>query len=588
MDINIYFKFQEFNFSYSMNDSGYSTPPKPAGPAPEETQFLIKTKNSNSTADKAAARNDEILGHVVLRKVPEMKLDNTLLWAKLRGHDGKIFWVPFSLPCGFIQMKTEIEWEKISGKVYDYVINLDHAKPYSKPQSELTKPSSCKLFFVSLNRKHKTAITHVDRKILGRDVDICVIASPDQTFKEAFMKDGRFKNIERFTLGEKVEGGVGPTVDINDKIGTFGGVVLEVAVKRTAQPSHTKLDCPTSAESSSTKDGATVEQDVSQSSKKLNELRKENVVYVFPKSVSELSTEEMLYEMEQCFRARALDTLVGPKNRGAKEVEKSFEKLAKIQLAKYFIGSARPVAVSKLIHNFFDSVGYIRCGSVEATCFLVSNAMIATSYHVIAMMEKTGQSQYSNAFAYFNYEKHGEKNSLSNGYKLRPLSYEGNVMSEEFDYAFLFLEDFLQETLTLGQFVKCKEPQEGNMFIIGHPNGDAKKDEICPILPLHELENRLADPSFYLCRSEIRNLYHDESALSYDVGCMFEGSSGSPVFDMDGSIVAIHTLGYRFGARNVMEVGLKCRAFIDDLERRGLLEFVAEHFPFCYVENMET
>lgn len=78
-----------------MNDSGYSTPPKPAGPAPEETQFLIKTKNSNPTADKAAARNDEILGHVVLRKVPEMKLGNTLLCAKLRGHDGKIFWVPF-------------------------------------------------------------------------------------------------------------------------------------------------------------------------------------------------------------------------------------------------------------------------------------------------------------------------------------------------------------------------------------------------------------------------------------------------------------------------------------------------------------
>jgi hypothetical protein len=238
-------KWSIFNFKNltllqdSMNDSGYSSPPK-------RSQFLMKTKNSNLTADTFVARNGaENLGRVVLRKNPEMKLDNTLFLAKLRGHDGKIFWVPFSLPCGFIQMKTEIKWEEISGKVHDYVIGLDDTKPYSKPQSEPTKPSGFKLFFISLDRKYKTAITHVDYKKLGREVEVCVIASGDQTFKEALIKDGRFKNVERFTLNQKVEGGVGPIVDINDRPAVLPEeLVLEVRVKNVIQSTGDKCSMP--------------------------------------------------------------------------------------------------------------------------------------------------------------------------------------------------------------------------------------------------------------------------------------------------------------------------------------------------------
>ena len=567
-----------------MNDSGYCSP----GFSKEEpNSFFLRKKRSDPIAETVFYENDEILGAVALRKVPEMDLNKTLFYAKLRDYVGERVWVPFNLPCNKIQPKTEVEWVAKSVEIYDTTL--------LKQEKDLTKSSGSSVFLIE--RKYRNVITLVDNKTIGYDCKIGVVTSPDETFKEALKKDGRFKDIENFVLNEKNEGGKGSKVEINDKTNRSCKLTLQVSVKRTANSSHSKPSSPISLESSS--NVATVQKKSSQlTNKKLEQLvkklREKKVVYIFPESPDNLADEELLSAMEQCFQSRFQGALFRSKERQERELKKAVGMLAKVHFAK-FSETGRPVSFSKKMHNFFDSVGYVRCGTVEASCFLVSDAMIATNFHVAKLLHS--QSHSSDAFVFFNYEEKGQKSSLSNGHKLRPLSYKENVMSKEFDYAFLFLENPVENPLTLGQFVRCKSPEVGNLCIIGHPNGDPKHDDIFPILLPHELDNRLAekrheyelnDPSFYMCRNDIRDIYRNPSLLSYDVGCMFEGSSGSPVFDMDFNIVALHTLGYHMGTRRFMEVGVKFISIIHDLEIRGFSEFVNEQFPYCKCENMET
>jgi hypothetical protein len=225
--------------------------------------------------------------------------------------------------------------------------------------------------------------------------------------------------------------------------------------------------------------------------------------------------------------------------------------------------------------------------------------MVVTSWHVVndilLARKSSTPHDHTEVFINFNYEKNGRP--PSSGHKLRPLSYEFNVICESFDYAFLTLEDCVEEKLTLGKFVRCKVPEQGKVCIVGHPGGDEKQDELCLILPVHEdrrsleIERRLAEteqryqPSastFYMYRSNIRKLHGDRTALTYDVGGMFEGSSGAPVLDMKCNIVALHTLGFRLGDTSIVEVGVTFRAIIQNLEASGHSDFVREYFPKCW------
>ena len=298
----------------------------------------------------------------------------------------------------------------------------------------------------------------------------------------------------------------------------------------------------------------------------------------------------MIDEMRKCLRVRTSFP-------NATESIKSVQKFAN----KHII--ARSVAFSKTIGKYFDSVGFLKCGSIEATSFLVSETIIATNYHVAAEILKFQNNPllrkyHEDAFVYFDYEYSGQKSVLSNGCKIIPFSYESIELqgSEEFDYVFLRLENPVSK-LTLGQFVRSKTPERGNVCIIGHPGGNVKQDEVCPLLPFDEIDRRceeeercrrLHDPSFYICRIDMENRVANNSRLLYDVGNMFHGSSGSPVLDMDGYIVGLHMLGYRDGTHVHMEVAVKFKSIIDDLLRRNRSEFVNTNFPQWECEEMES
>ena len=589
-----------------MNDSGYCSSLNVSAEAADDegNYLLLKTKRSKSMANRVFPRNEETIADLVSQKIPKIDVKNTVFLAKLRGHQG-IKWVPFSLPCGLIEKKTEIEWEQMRENIYKFVTSLDSTKSYSKPQTEHVKPPGCKVFFVSPKKKYETEITHLPRKKYGRDADICVIAHPDLTCKEALINDGRFKNVESFTLKTKVEGGGGHIVELNDMAADLGAVVLQVSCTKVkpATPSKSDSKAKDSAQSSDTIDPATLTSLTTYDRTALErdgpilesefavKLGKNNAVYVFSRSVRELSTKEMLEEMEKCLRLRNSFP-------NATESIKSVQKFAN----KHII--ARPVAFSKTIGKYFDSVGFLKCGSIEATSFLVSKTIIATNYHVAVEILKCqndplSRKYHEDVFVHFDYEYSGQKSALSNGFKIIPFSYESIELqgSEEFDYVFLLPEKPVEDKLTLGQFVRSKTPERGNVCIIGHPGGNVKQDEVCPLLPFDEIERRceeeercrrLHDPSFYICRMDIENRVANNSRLLYDVGNMFHGSSGSPVLDMSGYIVGLHTLGYTDGTYVHMEVAVKFKSIIDDLLRRNRSEFVNTNFPQWECEEMES
>ena len=81
------------------------------------------------------------------------------------------------------------------------------------------------------------------------------------------------------------------------------------------------------------------------------------------------------------------------------------------------------------------------------------------------------------------------------------------------------------------------------------------------------------------------NEYRQQGCLAYDT-TLFSGASGSPVFDLNGNIVAMHTQGYRLfiGVHecSLMEFGIQFSAICEDLRRRNLLE---TYFPNYDLDN---
>ena len=600
-----------FFLKNSPNDSGYGTPKHSPEFSCEKINFEVENP-SNHGSSTVIANKDDSLAAALKQQFPKMmkNIKNMLFWGEIRSHSGTKCINPFLLPCGFIQRGSTIQIEEASETVYDYSMPLEATKPYSKLQ--------CSVFFISIEkRKRKRAITKVHYRDL-RCHDICVFATPFQTYEKALIADQRFINVKTFTLKrKKKEGGADIAIDLKPA-DLPEELVLEVTVTKTEQAeslkttSHKSTNPMASTSTATTNDANTAEKSIRESPKRkknLNELTdklwEKNAVYVFSKDTNNLTSEEMFSEMDDCLRARARCTLIGSKDRKGRKYDKSIKKIASIEFANHSV-IARPIRITRTLVELSASIGFLKCGSVTATCFLVRNNMIVTNYHVLTkiLSARDSSTPYDHSDVFVNFDHEDIPEPLFGRHKLRsfPDPDSENLMSESLDYAFLYLENSVDGRPELGAFVQCKVPEQGSVCIVGHPNGEEKKEELCAILPLHEdrraleLERRIAEnchqyqnsPSaaalFMYC-SNIRRLYGDKATLTYDVNSMFEGSSGAPVFDMKCNIVALHTRGFRLEQTSIVEVGITFDTIIRDLRARGLSDFVSENFQCCPVEE---
>jgi hypothetical protein len=122
---------------------------------------------------------------------------------------------------------------------------------------------------------------------------------------------------------------------------------------------------------------------------------------------------------------------------------------------------------------------------------------------------------------------------------------------------------------------------------VGYPGGDEMHDETCVVVSNHSWREKLQQRHAHCAGVHITRLEIEQSTKGYDAKCLpydtslFSGASGSPVFDLNGNIVAMHTQGYTLdvegGKCSLMEFGVQFNAIYEDMRRR--YNVVEQFFP---------
>ncbi|XP_019613649.1 PREDICTED: uncharacterized protein LOC109461702 isoform X2 [Branchiostoma belcheri] len=219
--------------------------------------------------------------------------------------------------------------------------------------------------------------------------------------------------------------------------------------------------------------------------------------------------------------------------------------------------------------SYSNSVGVLfkddhMCG----TCFRVGPKFILTNHHV---MDIAGLSSgnCSGAFVHFNYLGNLPDPNDSIRYNVKEVIHS----QDELDYSFLELEipenkfQRVQEKLPGLEYLIGPIREGSTVTIIGHQLGGPKNIDVgCP----------LVNPAYYSEFNPNSTGGADFSALAdprratYKT-CLGAGSSGSPVFDEIGNLIAVHTRGcllYK-GSPSIVGQGITMTAIADDIKKHN-------------------
>ncbi len=253
-----------------------------------------------------------------------------------------------------------------------------------------------------------------------------------------------------------------------------------------------------------------------------------------------------------------------------------------------------PARLRGLLAGYIKSIGQISCGSMQGTCWLVTDMLVITNYSVFtAFNSERNEEQNLNlpitvTFDYL-YPTHVQTKHLV----IVEVDEENdpNIESPHLDYKFFRLKENngLKNRVPLGLIVRCRSVQEGLVIIIGHRLGKEMHEETCVVHSNHcwfgTLKQRhLAFSGVPMTHAEVLDSAERyKHCLSYDTN-LFSGSAGSPVFDLNGNIVAMHSRGYcKNKAEGVdcslMEFGVMFSAIYEDMRRR--YDVVEKFFPNC-------
>ena len=265
-----------------------------------------------------------------------------------------------------------------------------------------------------------------------------------------------------------------------------------------------------------------------------------------------------------------------------------------------------PVRLLELLYSYTKSIGQISCGSIRATCWLLRDKLVITNHHVYQLCyNEREELQDPNlpitvTFDYLHTGKPEHIVTVDVDEQQDP-----GLENPHLDYKILQLKECesLEGRVPLGLIVQCCPSQKGLVTIIGHPEGKEMHIETCVVVSSHSWREKLhqrhdkfvqsqkddlVSAGLNLTKSDsLRCAEKYKDCLPYDTS-LFTGASGSPVFDLSGNIVAIHTQGYTLdiegGKCSLMEFGVKFHAICEDLKRRKLLD---KFFPNYNLGNDE-
>ncbi|KAM4546134.1 serine protease FAM111A-like [Odontesthes bonariensis] len=237
----------------------------------------------------------------------------------------------------------------------------------------------------------------------------------------------------------------------------------------------------------------------------------------------------------------------------------------------------RDVKTMRALMDLSNSVCQVRingrpCGSG----FLLLGRCVLTNGHVIRDIFNENSWQLNGRVAvHFSYESVEQKEEGRDVEEVVCYEYIPEVSGRDWALLRLCTDDALPVGLVKHLAFL---PQHGGICIIGHPNGGVKKNDPCLIVPSqnrlqvvgrHNNENQgcvhLVTSSFF---ERVATSVHQTSDLTYE-SCFYFGSSGSPVFDRDCNVVAVHSGGYAYCSaagenRSVIELG---QPLLDIFER---------------------
>ena len=528
----------------------------------EKVKFCLFLKSQKP--QEIVAVSNWSLGNALQRVLKEFRVDDYIFFAQLNIHEDEVAVTPMLL----------CRWLKEGGKVR--TIGNPKGNSSTETVDDHGDPQQQSIFFIKTSeRRHKRSITELHYSVY-EGKDLCVVASEGEKLQEALYKDKRLVNVEEFELHRCNDHE--SVVCLNEDVSDYHSTIFKVSAAITRKKSKHLMSEATTP--------PTIKKEVS-----IEDLERKyfDVYSSFSVTLKDSFTEEMGIGMIKEVKAKAHSTLLPPK-----EKRKSDQDLCNLATTKFANrnSAARPARVLETLARHSKSVGYLQCGTIQGTCFLLAENLVITCHHIINMINEARQNStdpvtHAAIYVCFNYNYAG---CLNRSLHVEVDETAQMYSSSELDFVFLWLKEneALKGIVPLGPFVSNLIPYDGTVSIVGHPDAREKLEETCVIIPGHDWQDRLykravekeencrANPQ--MCAEYVRGVYcvhmyrgriftdrHDHQ-LKYDTS-FFGGSSGSPVFDCDGAIVAMHTQGYPIndmGKRSsIMEFGVTFAAIYE-------------------------
>ncbi|XP_065447080.1 LOW QUALITY PROTEIN: serine protease FAM111B-like [Chrysemys picta bellii] len=483
----------------------------------------------------------------------------------LLGKKGIEEYVNLGMPLKYIPENSHFEMNF-------YKVNRNPIRRHGGIRQFESKGKKCIIFYISSvgSRLENNARYRIlwCQQLVKDLIKLCVFAPEGETIKDALCKDGRFHSCL-----DKKEWKM-ESVELVITMLNLANRSFEVVVK-TKQPSKAG-DC-------SRNDQSCMASEEGQG--KIYHYFKSSILDLYP----DLKKQSTL--IDELFAKAFAKALAEGKSKRAvfKLYRENFGKKTK---------NSTLIKVHKRLGVLSDSVGFIEWANNgndgSATCFVLHDKYILTCHHVVGHIvgegveEKDWASIISHsARVTFSYEdKYPKENSW---FSLAPWF---EISDKDLDFAVLKLKGGRSSfPAGLVQFLHPL-PFNGLIYIIGHPDGQAKSADGCTVVSVfernRECHSRIQRGQKKVCNSvrcgpedrrcihmftqrSFQDVINNPNVVTYDTS-FFSGSSGSPVFNADGQLVAMHTAGYQYEKNkqlhSIVEFGFSMVAILAAIKRK--------------------
>ncbi|XP_010811254.2 serine protease FAM111B isoform X2 [Bos taurus] len=251
------------------------------------------------------------------------------------------------------------------------------------------------------------------------------------------------------------------------------------------------------------------------------------------------------------------------------------------------------VAICERLVHLSKSVGFMKWdnngNTGNATCFVFNDGFIFTCRHVLHLIvgEGTDRKSWPDIISTCVKVTFTYKEFCPNDVDW--LSFEPwfMVSGETLDYAILKLSENGNGFPPGLSKLIFRQPSDGLLYLIGHPEGQIKKIDGCSVISLEQrLERYKEHYSDGVVPGSCSDIYNafpmftqrsflsevwSTNTLSYDT-YFSSGSSGSPVFNASGKLVAMHSFGHFYSHVNkayaLIEFGYSMESILCDIKQK--------------------